>query len=223
MKRIITTIFFLTLLLSSCWNKNEEKKELPITNDKEKKELSISNDKEIINKIVIKKELYSKTTEVTFHDPLDIEKFEKDLKALNKEIESNTGVLSFEQVIDKARLLDYLWKTWEALELYVDNFENNMNDKSFVYNHNMARLYEKLESYDDALQRYWFLIRYFNKWEYYKDIANIWKKRWDEEKYKKAMTVYNKLMKKTNSGSVNTKSVETKEVKISADWVLEIK
>jgi len=29
-----------------------------------------------------------------------------------------------------------------------------MNDKSLAYNHNMARLYEKLEEYDEALKRY---------------------------------------------------------------------
>jgi len=29
-----------------------------------------------------------------------------------------------------------------------------MNDKSLAYNHNMGRLYERLEAYDEALKRY---------------------------------------------------------------------
>ncbi len=196
--------FVLLMLLTSCWNKYEEGKEI-----------SVVNEREIENKIIVKNWLYSKITPVTFRDPKDIAKFKEDLEKVNKQIQSNTGGVTYAQIVEKARLLDYLWKTWEALELYVDNFENNTNNKSLAYSHNMARLYEKLEAYDEALKRYWFLINYFKRKDYYKDVANIWKKRWDNEKYEQAINVYNK--------TINKDPVKATEVNVSSDWVIELK
>ena len=83
----------------------------------------------------------------------------------------------------------------------------------------MGRLYERLEAYDEALKRYWFLIRYFNRGDYYKDVANIWKKRGDEEKYGTSMKAYNKVMKKNTSNN----GIEIQEVKVWTDWVIELK
>ena len=126
--------------------------------------------------------------------------------------------MTYDQVIDKARLLDYLWKTWKALELYEQNFSINKNDKSIAYNHNMARLYDKLWAYKQALIRYWFIVEYFNRGDYLKDMAKIFEKMWDEEKAKKAMDWYNKIMWKDN-----TTTIKAQEVNVSEDWVLELK
>lgn len=172
----------------------------------------LDNNKEnLINKVenqqikIVKntnRDYFTKTTKITFPEE-NIKQFEKDLEKLNKEIISNTWNITYEQIIDKAKLLDYLWRTWEALKLYVDNYENDWNDFSVVYNHNLAKLYDSLDAYDEALQIYWFLITTFNRKDYLKDIAEIWKKRWNEEKYTKAITEYNKLF--NNWVQVDTK------------------
>jgi len=203
MKKTLS-IFILLLLLTSCWSKNQDDEEI-----------TVKSGEKIENKITIKNNIYSKTTKITFHDPKDIEKFNKELADINKEISSNTGAITYNQIISKARLLGYLWKTGEALKLYVDNFEKNMNNKSLAYNHNMAKLYEKLWEPNLALKKYIYIISHFKKFNYFKDIANIWKQKWNEKKYNKAMNAYSKYMKKnkTQEGVIN----------LSESGVLELK
>lgn len=150
----------------------------------------MNNDRSIENKIIIDNELYKQTTQVTFRDPKDIASFEKKIDELNKQIKSNTGALSYDQIIEKTRYLDYLGKTWEALELYIDNFDNQKHAMSVPYNHNIAKLYEKLGAYDQAITRYEFLVNYFWSKDYYKEIAKVYKKQGNTEKYDEYMKLY---------------------------------
>lgn len=173
----------------------------------------MENDKNIENSITLQTELYDNIKPITFSDQNDLNNFEKRLVELDKEIESNTWSITSNQVVEKARLLDYTWKTWEALKLYEENFDKDNNDKSLAYNNNMAKLYEKLWAYEQAIGRYSFLIEYFNRADYLRNIANIWKKLWDEEKYKKFMDEYNKIF---------NAEPEVKEIEVSSWGTVEL-
>jgi len=161
--------------------------------------------------------LFSKTTKITFPEE-NVVQFKKDLEKLDNEIKNNTWSITYRQILDKARLLDYLWKTWEGLKLYVDNYNIDNNDKSLAYNHNLAKFYEKLSAYDSALKIYWKLIKDFWKNEYMRDVANLWKNRWDNEKYEKAMELYRKKFSKNNPSWL-----EIKDVKVWSGWTIKLK
>ncbi len=197
MKYIV--LFLSVFLLFSCWSSPEV--------------ISMENDKNIENSITLQTELYDNIKPITFSDQNDLNNFEKRLVELDKEIESNTWSITSNQVVEKARLLDYTWKTWEALKLYEENFDKDNNDKSLAYNNNMAKLYEKLWAYEQAIGRYSFLIEYFNRADYLRNIANIWKKLWDEEKYKKFMDEYNKIF---------NAEPEVKEIEVSSWGTVEL-
>lgn len=207
--RWVLATLVLISVLSSCWTTKE------IITHTDGEVISVTNERNIKNSITVNNKLYSKTWAITFHNPEDIEKFENDLKEINKKIKDNSWVLTYRQVVEKARLLDYLGKTWEALKLYVNNFNSTANSLSVAYNHNMAKLYEKAGAYKEALLRYWFLIEYYKRKDYYKDMSRIFEKMWETEKAKKAMDWYKKTIKKKAE-------IEVKELKVSEDWVLEI-
>lgn len=179
--------------------------------------ISIENLQKVKNTITTTPSIYSQTTKVTFHNEKDIEKFKSDLDLINKEIKSNTWSLTFNQIMDKAKLLDYLWNTGEALELYEENFSINGHSESIPYNHNLAKLYEKLWEDKKALDRYEFLIKYFGRNDYLKDIAKIFKKQWNEVKYEQSMTLYNKYKKSTD-----TEWLEMKDINIDTNWSLQL-
>jgi tetratricopeptide (TPR) repeat protein len=207
-------ILFIFISLTSCNNDEKNIKKWlnyntwalfqnEIISDYKTGNLSVVNDRLIENKINLNIDLYNKTTKITFNDPKDIENFENKLQEVNEDIENNTWSLSLDQIFDKAKYLDYLGQTWKALEIYEQNFDENINAMSLAYNHNMAKLYETLWAYDDAMIRYEFLIRYFNRPDYLRDVANLWKIIWNEKKYEEVMNTYNTKYRKidTNTGS----------------------
>lgn len=123
---------------------------------------------------------------------IDKEKFKKDMKKIDNTIYASGWVISFEQIVEKARLQDYLWEIWKSIKLYEENFNLDNNSGSIVYNHNMAKLYERVKEYNLALERYKFLIEKMNNFQYFRDVAMMYKNSWDDINYKKYIDLYNK-------------------------------
>jgi len=51
-----------------------------------------------------------------------VTKITNKLTALDKEIANNTGLMTANQIIDKAMLLEYLGKPGEAIKIYEEHF-----------------------------------------------------------------------------------------------------
>ena len=132
--------------------------------------------------------LWNETNEITFHDPDDIATFEARTIVLDKEIAENTGAMTFEQVVEKGRLLEYLGNVGQSIKLYEENF-NNLS-WYVAFHHNMGRLYEEVKEYDLAIPRYQFLIDTYKRFNYYRDIAEVYKKDGKEKKYVEYMELY---------------------------------
>jgi tetratricopeptide (TPR) repeat protein len=140
--------------------------------------------------VILHPDLWDKTSPITFYDTGDLAMIQKQSADLDVEIQSNTGQMTVNQVMDKARLLDYLGKPGEAIKLYEEHFTDGINSKNSSYYHNIGRLYEKVGEYDLAIFRYQYIIHTYKRYSYYKDIAEAYQKAGNQKKYEEYMGLY---------------------------------
>jgi tetratricopeptide (TPR) repeat protein len=139
-------------------------------------------------------ELYSRTFEPTY-EKSRLQEFDKELLDLLA-LEKQPGSVSREELIDraisKARLYDALGQTGKAIETLEKVFENNF-DKNGQLNNAMATYYEKVGTYQLALDRYDFLVRELGDFTFLQRVARIWQDRGDNRRAKKAMDAYERM------------------------------
>ena len=134
--------------------------------------------------------------------PKDQEVFEQ--KLWEFEWKELTGYID---VIDKARMYDYLWYPGKAIWVYQDFVKINTGEYIPVLT-NIWHLYKKICEVNGKLNRpycreaissYEYLVDKYNSSNLYKDMTEVYLKLWNNKKAKKYYALYKKVTGRSES------------------------
>ena len=166
--------------------------------DKIKETIKKTSEEEIIKQKELEKRNQAivkdiKNLKLTFSED-DITKFKKELKELDKKILDQEDWITFDQVVQKARYLDYIWNQRDSIKLYLNHSEKYST--SIIFKHNLWDLYERVWEYDRAITEYEFIVKNKRDYKYLENLIRLYEKVWNKDKLAKTKLLKTKLEKK---------------------------